>query len=287
MDAKFSYKGFEFNGISEGGIRTSIGVPRFKLMFDIGSIHPDRIHFENLLLTHGHLDHSAGIPYFVSQRSLQKLKPANIYVHESVFEPLNRILKIYSEMEGFDYPECLKIARENEPVELSKNFFFKPLKTFHRIPSQGYTIFEKTKKLKSEFSGFSDREIMQKKIEGESVTEDKDVPMVSFSGDTKIEYVLEHKDVAESKILFLECTYIDEERNVERARLWGHIHLDEIVAYANEFKNEKIVLIHFSKRYSFKYISEMIRKKIPKILSDRIHLFLPERNYVGARRENA
>ena len=100
--------------------------------------------------------------------------------------------------------------------------------------------------------------------------------MVSFSGDTKIEYVLTHKDVAESEILFLECTYIDHEKNVEDAREWGHIHLDEIIHHISSFKNEKIVLIHFSKRYPPSYIRRVFSKRIPPSEKDRIHLFLPE-----------
>ena len=115
---------------------------------------------------------------------------------------------------------------------------------------------------------------MKLKSEGVDVTEEKRIPMISFSGDSKIEYIL-NKDVINSKILFLECTYIDDVRDVERARKWGHIHLDEIIHYANEFNNEKIVLFHFSKRFSNNYILSTVQKKIPEILKGRIHCFLP------------
>ena len=79
----------------------------------------------------------------------------------------------------------------------------------------------------------------------------------------------------ESKILFLECTYVDADRNVERARAWGHTHLDEIIAHAKEFKNERIVLIHFSKRYKHSHIRDIVKRKTPDILKGRIHCFLP------------
>ena len=101
--------------------------------------------------------------------------------------------------------------------------------------------------------------------------------MMSFSGDTRIEYVLENEDVRNSKILVLECTYLDSSRDVKRAREWGHIHLDEIVNHADEFENEKIVLIHFSKRYHPKKIPAMVEEKLPDSLKGRVHCFLPDR----------
>lgn len=274
MYTKFSYKGYNFEGISEGGIRTSIIMPSLSILFDIGNLPVDHAHHENLLLTHGHLDHSAGIPYYISQRSLRKLKPPNIYVPQELYEDLQSILKIYQKIEGFEYLYNLVPVKINEFMQINSNMYFKALKTFHRIVSQGYTIYEKNKKLKEEYKDYSKDQILSLKNQGIDLQEEKYIPIVSFSGDTKIEYVLENKDVANSKILFIECTYLDDKKNVEKAREWGHIHLDEIVQNADSFKNEKIVLIHFSKRYSPKTIKELVYSKIPTSLKERIECFI-------------
>jgi len=274
MYTKFSYKGYNFEGISEGGIRTSIIMPSLSILFDIGNLPVDHAHHENLLLTHGHLDHSAGIPYYISQRSLRKLKPPNIYVPQELYEDLQSILKIYQKIEGFDYLYNLVPVKINEFIQINPTMYFKALKTFHRIVSQGYTIYEKNKKLKEEYKNYSKDQILSLKKQGIDLQEEKYVPIVSFSGDTKIEYVLENKDVANSKILFIECTYLDDKKNVEKAREWGHIHLDEIIHNADSFKNEKIVLIHFSKRYSPKTIKELVYSKIPSSLKDRVECFI-------------
>ncbi len=275
MNLKVSHSNIDFEGISEGGIRTSICIPRYSLLFDIGAISHEKIHMENVLVTHGHLDHAAGIPYYISQRSLQKLKAPNIYVNEEMYENTKKIIQLYSEIENFDYSYNLVSTPTNQKFALNPTTFFKAFKTTHRIPSQGYTIFDTVKKLLPKYANLDRNELLEKKAQGEILTEDKETPLVSFSGDTQIEYILEHKEVRESKILFLECTYVDDERNVERARTWGHTHLDEIIAHANEFKNEKIFLIHFSQRYKHSYIRNTVRKKIPDILKGRIHCFLP------------
>ncbi len=274
MYSKFSHKGYKFEGISEGGIRTSIAMPSLSLLFDIGNLPVDHAHLENLLLTHGHLDHSAGVPYYISQRSLRKLKAPNIYVPIDLYEDLQNILKIYQKIEGFDYLYNLNPVKINEFIPINANVSFKALKTFHRIVSQGYTVYDKNKKLKEEYKNLSRDEILSLKMKGLELQEEKYTPIVSFSGDTKIEYVLENEDVANSKILFIECTYLDDKKNVEKAREWGHIHLDEIIQNANSFKNEKIVLIHFSKRYSYKTIKELVYSKIPPILKDRVECFI-------------
>ncbi|TGN20112.1 MBL fold metallo-hydrolase [Leptospira idonii] len=273
--AHFEHKGWKFEGISEGGIRTSIAFPSLDLLFDFGAVNPDKINIGNLLLTHAHLDHSAGIPYYVSQRSLRQLPPPRIFVPKAIEENLRQILKLYSVMEDFDYDYHLQGVEWGERVDLKPGFFFKPLPSFHRVPSQGYTIFESRKKLKKEFSHLSQTEIREMKEKNADPTTEIQTPLVSFSGDSKIEYVLENDDVRKSQILFMECTYYCDKRGVERAREWGHTHLDEIVQNADAFENESIVLIHASKRYRYKELIEIVDKKIPDSLKDRIHLFIP------------
>ncbi|MBW0432102.1 MBL fold metallo-hydrolase [Leptospira yasudae] len=275
MYCKFYHKQYQFEGISEGGIRTSLYLPSLSLMFDIGAQNPNRIHLDTLLLTHSHLDHSAGLPYYISQRSLKKLKPPKIFVPVPLEEPMRKILDLYSQIEDFPYSYEMKGVSDGEKIDLDPYHFFSPHKTFHRVPSQGYTIYQRRKKLKKEFQSLSKEELNRVLKEKTEVSELSEAPVISFSGDTKIEFVLEHEDVANSSILFIECTYIDKERNTAQAREWGHIHLDEIIGNLSSFKNEKIVLIHFSKRYTVPYIREVLDKRIPKEERHRFHAFLP------------
>ncbi|XDD51207.1 MBL fold metallo-hydrolase [Leptospira sp. WS92.C1] len=275
MYCKFQHKQYQFEGISEGGIRTSIYLPSLSLMFDIGAQNPNRIHLDTLLLTHAHLDHSSGLPYYISQRSLRKLRPPKIFLPLSLEEPMRKILDLYSQIENFPYEYEMKGVAPGEKINLDLTHFFSAHQTFHRVPSQGYTIYERRKKLKKEFQSLSQEELNKALKENREIAELNEIPVISFSGDTKIEYVLEAQDVADSSILFIECTYIDKEKNVSQAREWGHIHLDEIIENISAFKNEKIVLIHFSKRYTIPYIREVLGKKIPEREKHRFHLFLP------------
>ncbi|MEM7179970.1 MAG: MBL fold metallo-hydrolase [Spirochaetota bacterium] len=231
---------------------------------------------DNLLITHGHLDHASGIPYYISQRSLRKLKPPKIYLPEVMYEPMQQILALYSQMEDFPYNYTMQVCRSGEMYPLNSQYSFTSYPTFHRVASQGYTVYETRKKLKAKFQGIAGEEILKLKKQGVEITEVIQIPIVSFSGDTRSDYLWEYEDVRKSKILFMECTYIDEERGIAASREWGHTHLDEIFAKADRLENEKLVLIHFSKRYSNRYIRHTVKQKTPPSLEGRIHCFLPE-----------
>ena len=275
MTTRVSYKGYDFEGVSEGGVRTSILFPRFDLMFDIGTLDADKSHIGKLLLSHSHLDHSALLPYYISQRSLRKLPAPEIYVPEDTIEAWGQILTSFARLEGFDYKYRLMAARPNEKYMLGNNTFFKPMESYHRVPSVGYTIYETVTKLKEEFIDLPKKEIVFRKKRGDDIFDIRDNPIVSFSGDAKIEYVMNNPDVGKSKILFLECTYIDDKCNIDRAREWGHIHLDEIIENADLLQNERIILIHFSRRYSSREILRTLKQKMPPEMYARTSCFFP------------
>lgn len=275
--ANFQHNGIQLTGYSEGGIRTSLIWPSLGLMFDMGNTYPGQMQHDKLLITHSHLDHFAGVPYYVSQRSLRNLSPPTIYVPVEIHAQVDKILQLYSEIEDFPYKYNLIPAALGVKIDINRQYLFAPHQTYHRVPSQGYTVYERRTKLKEEYKNLSSLELRLAKESGKVIEDKIETPVLSFSGDTKIEYVLNHEDVRKSQILFLECTYVDEKRDVERARNWGHIHLDEIAHYADSFENERLVLIHFSQRYRFKEIRDYVKAKLPSHLFDRVHLFLPDR----------
>jgi ribonuclease Z len=100
------------------------------------------------------------------------------------------------------------------------------------------------------------------KDRGEDIFEDRDLPVFAFSGDTTIEFLQDNEAARNASVLFIECTYIDDKRPVSRAREWGHIHLDEVIAHKHLFHNERIVLTHFSKRYNRRYIQQVLARKL-------------------------
>jgi ribonuclease Z len=272
---RYQYKNYLFHGISEGGIQTAVAMPQFHLSFDIGRGASFLTEIPKLLLTHGHLDHSSGLAYYVSQRSLRKLPPPEIYCPPEIEDPLRKILSLWSEIEQFDLKYSLIGVDIGKIYPLHGNYHFRAIKTVHRVASNAYTILEKSIKLKGEFANLPGHRIAEMKRRGDDLFFESHNPIVTFSGDTCIEFVLENEEARKSKILFMECTYVDEKRAIERARNWGHTHLFEIAENAEAFRNvERLFLIHFSPRYTPAAIHEAINRHLPAWLSSKTTPFL-------------
>jgi ribonuclease Z len=71
----------------------------------------------------------------------------------------------------------------------------------------------------------------------------------------------------------MECTYVDDIKDVAHAKKWGHTHIDELVAYLPKIQSEKIILIHLSSRYSLEKAWDCLKKKIPANELERFILF--------------
>ena len=100
---------------------------------------------------------------------------------------------------------------------------------------------------------------------------------VSQTGDTTFEVFQKPStpaDLFRVKLLIVEATYVDlEDRKdiIKQARDRGHIHLFEIFQNAELFRNvDKILLIHFSDKYSIGYINEQVDQNVPESLRDKI-----------------
>eukprot|EP01018_Ginkgo_biloba_P010204 Gb_24243 [translate_table: standard] len=57
--------------------------------------------------------------------------------------------------------------------------------------------------------------------------------------------------------------------SIEHARQYGHTHLSEVVALANQFQNKAILLIHFSARYTVEEIQAAVAN-LPPALAGKV-----------------
>lgn len=273
VGAPWNHSNFKFFGTSLAGIRTAIAMPELSLSFDVAQGFPYLINMSKFFISHGHLDHAAGIPFVISQKMMTSQKGAEFYMPTSLVGPMTEIMKLWSQIEGFSYDFKFIPVKADDEIQINNSFFIKVFSTVHRVESCGYTLFESKKKLKNEFTKLSKQEIIELRNKGVEVSEFVRKPMVSFTGDTQIEFLKSRPWIKKSKILFMEATYLDSQRSVERARQWGHTHLDEMIPHLDEIESERIVLIHTSSRYSQSEIQKILLEKIPLKHQERVVLF--------------
>lgn len=266
----------KFFGVSLAGIRTAISMPEISLSFDVAQGFPYLVNLHKYFITHGHLDHAAGIPYIISQKMMTSQKPGEFYMPPSLVEPMTEIMNLWSKIEGFSYNYKFIAVQPDDEIEINNHCFVKVFPTTHRIESFGYTLFDRKKKLKAALAHLTKEQIVELRRQGEEVNEVHEQPVISFTGDTQIEFLESRPWIKKSKLLFVEATYLDSMRPVARAREWGHIHFDEIIPHLDSIESERIVLIHTSSRYSTNEALKIIRDKVPEKHHERL-VFFPGR----------
>lgn len=270
---KWSYAGLQFQGISLAGIFTSMTMPELSLAFDVAQGYPFALNLKHYFITHGHLDHAAGIPYIISQKAMASHAPPHFYMPASLVEPMKQIMKAWSEIEKHEYQFHFHEILGSEKIELNRNHFVRPFQTVHRIDSFGYTVFQQRLKLKNQYLTISQAELDVVRGLGHEITENIETPLVSFTGDTQIEFLDRADWIKKSKVLFIEATYLDSTKSIASAREWGHTHLDEIILRLKDLACEKIVIIHVSSRYSNAEAQAILAEKIPQADRERVILF--------------
>lgn len=269
----WNYQKYKFFGLSLSGIRTAIAMPELSLSFDVAQGYPYLINLKHFFISHGHLDHAAGVPYIISQKAMNSQDPGKFYMPPSLVEPLDQIMKLWEKIEEHHYKYDFIPTKPDDEIFLNAQTYVKAFPTTHRIESLGYTVFEIHKKLKKEYLGYKPDELVQLRKQNIEVNEIHHNPIVSFTGDTQIEFLDSREWVRKSKILILEATYLDDRKTVEQARQWGHTHLDEIIPRLKDIDSEQIVFIHASSRYSDKEALKILKERIPQEYQSRVVLF--------------
>ena len=95
--------------------------------------------------------------------------------------------------------------------------------------------------------------------------------LAEFLADTGPEVFARNPEVAQAEVLIVECTFIKPGER-ERARRFGHMHLDDLVAIAPTLANRHVVLTHLSRRHRLGAGTRVIQGALAGVLRPRLHL---------------
>jgi ribonuclease Z len=254
-------KQFTICGYSVAGEETVVAVPELDVCFDIGKSPEQFIPINNVLVSHGHIDHISGLAYHLSHRQFCGQKAGNVYAHPELIGPIGQILTAWGVLDGSPIKANLIEVNAGSEFKIKPNIFARVFQTYHNRTSLGYTILERRKKLKPEFSGLNGKEIVKLKKEGTEIENIIEIPLVTYLGDTAAcDY--SHLDfVKNSRVLITECTfYMDD--NSERAKAGKHTHVKQLREMLEKLNNEHVVIIHISQRTSIREAKAKLKQHL-------------------------
>jgi ribonuclease Z len=266
----------EIIGYSVAGEETVVAMPQLDVCFDIGKAPDQIISINHILLTHGHMDHAAGIAYYLSHRKFCGMSAGTILAPQNLLQPIRDIINAWGRLDGNKIPLNLVGVKPGDEYQIKPNIFTRVFPTKHSKGSVGFSVIEKRKKLKPEYTGLTGPQIVELKKQGIVIDYPLEIPIVSYIGDTQYVDFSQLKYIAESRILIAECTFYEDEHS-GRAEAGKHMHIDEFTTLLKNLRNEHIVITHTTLRTPMREIRKILKNALPKDKYEKVILFMDKR----------
>jgi ribonuclease Z len=263
-------------GYSVAGEETVVAVPQLDVCFDVGKAPDQIIPINHVLLTHGHMDHAAGIAYYLSQRNFCGMSAGTIVAPQNLLKPIRDIINAWSRLDGNPIPTNLIGVKPGDEVRIKPNLLAKVFPTKHSRGSVGFCIIERRKKLKPEYHGLTGPQIVALKKKGVVIDQPLEIPIVTYLGDTQYVDFSQLHYITDSKILIAECTFYEGD-HTERAEAGKHMHIDEFVTLLKKLRNQHTLITHTTQRTPMREIRKILRKALPAEKYDKVVLFMDQR----------
>ena len=267
--------GMELAGLSVAGVETCIEVPALRLVLDMGRCTRGAVQYPLVLLSHGHLDHMGAVAQHAARRAMMKMGESTYLVPAAVASEVEALFNAAGRLDGQVIPRRVVALSPGEDFEIGKNRWIRPFVTYHRVASQGYTVWERRHRLRAEFRGLPGERLGELRKSGVHIEDEYDTALLSFTGDTRSEVLERTPELQRTETLIIESTFLDDRVDVEGARSTGHIHLDELLQRAALLPGTEVVLSHFSARYTDEEVRRIVSARLPDDLRAAVRLLLP------------
>jgi ribonuclease Z len=248
-------------GYSVAGEETVVQIPELNVCFDIGRCPHFALTSDIVCLSHGHMDHIAGLAYYLSQRFFQGMKPGTVLVPAPLERPVDTLLRCWRDVERQGTPYKLIGLAPGQTHEVRRDFLIRAFATHHGGPSLGYSLISVREKLKPEFFGRPGHELAEMRKRGVEIQYRVEVPLVAFLGDTSNGDVFLNSDVINAEILITECTFFDPDHKF-KAKAGKHLHVDTFAQLVPALKNKHILISHVTRRTGIRRAKAILRKKV-------------------------
>lgn len=251
---------FRVQGTSVAGEATSVAIPEYDVVFDLGCCPRPMLAMKYVAISHGHMDHIGGLAYYCSQRYFQGMGEGTIIADARVAPAIEKMMAGYVDLERQNTPYKLIALEPNKDVQIKNNILLRGFEVEHTVPTFGYSIVERRTKLKEEFNGLPQEKLKELRDRGTEITRSLEVPQIAYLGDTAPTPALIRDDVRKAHIVICECTFAEPDHK-ERAKVGMHMHVDAIAEWLRVLECEHLVLTHISRRTNL----SLVRKRLTEL----------------------
>jgi ribonuclease Z len=266
---------YTIRGVSVAGIYTSLLVRELGALLDVGLAARSAAGAENLFLSHGHADHSGALVALLGMRGLMRLPPPRIFLPAEIADGTREALAAFSRCQRHEFTASLQPMQPGDEYPLRPDLSVRAFRTHHTGPSLGYQFFSRVPKLKPEFIGLPGKDIAQLRKRGDEMFIQEERLELAYATDTRIDVLDSSPFLLKTRVLILECSFLDERKTIAACHAGGHLHLDELLERADSFENEAVVLMHFSQMYAPAEVHRVLRQRCPPSLWERLRVFAP------------
>ena len=268
------HKDLTIEGYSRAAVQSYWRIAELKLGFDLGAQPWSFMSTGVWFVSHTHLDHVAALPVYVARRRMMKMDPPTIYLPEGAVDSVQKILKLFTRLDRGRMPCQLVPIKPGDEIELSRDHVVTVSATTHTVPSLGFVVWQRRRKLKAEYRDLAGEQIRDLRLAGTEVAEEVRTPRLAYLGDSSPAGLDDCPAMYEAEVLITELTFVAPGHRKDKIHKFGHMHLDDFVERRDRFRNELILAGHFSTRYHHKQIRQHVERALPDLLGGRLHLWL-------------
>lgn len=272
-------------GVSVGGVHTALHVPQYGIGLDAGMALRSFAGIRTLLLTHGHVDHAGALSALLGIRALNGMqRPLRVVMPAEIVPHVSAALEAMSVLQHWPLTIEAVGLRAGEECALEGDLVIRACQAFHVVPCLAYQIVRRVRRLKPEFLGLGGQEIRRRSAAGEDLFAQHDIAEFAYVTDTLVSVLDHHPELLDTKVLVIESTFLDGRKSLEATRAGCHVHLDELIERAGEFRNEHIVLMHLSQMYAPGEVNAILDARLPQGLRRRTQALLPSQDRTVVRK---
>jgi ribonuclease Z len=268
-------------GYSVAGEETVVQIPELDVCFDIGRAPYFALTSNIICISHGHMDHLAGIAYYLSQRHFQGMKPGTVLMPAEIARFTDEMLRAWRNIERQRTPYTIVPMEPGQVHEVRRDFVIRAFATHHAGQSLGYSLVSVREKLKHEYLGLPAQELVALKKRGVAIQYKLEVPLVTYLGDTSAGPVFQQPDVVNAEALLTECTFYEKDHK-QRAKVGRHLHVDQFAELLPTLRNKHVIVIHVSRRTGIRKARSLLRKRVGEQLMKNVQFLMDFEGAVDA-----